>query len=308
MIHKSAQATRRYLQFISEECRDQPAKAVADKYGHSVTTVCEWDKQVLQNKLPPPDLNKLRILLVDEKAVRRRHNYVTVVMNGDTRELIFMKEGKKKETLLDFINRLSDKQKSRVQAVGMDRGGAYRAAVREGLPEADLVFDKFHIIQNMNRALDEIRRAEYMNAVKSKSPTARLIQGQRFNLFRLSENRSEAQSLRLQELLEANRNLSTAHLLCEQLRLLWDYQHKGYAERYLRDWVSWVEESELQPLIRFAKGLWRDRENILSYIRHEITTGPLEAFNGTIERVLRRACGMRDLEYLYLKIRQETVK
>jgi transposase len=296
------------MQFISEECQDQPANAVAEKYGHSVTTICEWDKHVLLNKLPPPNLDKLRILLVDEKAVRRRHHYVTVVMNGDTRELIFMKEGKKKETLLDFISRLSVRQKSRVQAVGMDRGGAYLAAVREGLPEADVVFDKFHLIQNMNRALDEIRRAEYMSAVKSKSPTARLIQGQRFNLFRLSENRSEAQSLRLQELLEANKNLSTAHLLCEQLRLLWDYRHKGYAERYLRDWVSWVEESELQPLIRFGKGLWRDRENILSYIRHEITTGPLEAFNGTIERVLRRACGMRDLEYLYLKIRQETVK
>lgn len=308
MIHKTAHATRRYMQFISEECQDQPANAVAEKYGHSVTTICEWDKHVLLNKLPPPNLDKLRILLVDEKAVRRRHHYVTVVMNGDTRELIFMKEGKKKETLLDFISRLSVRQKSRVQAVGMDRGGAYLAAVREGLPEADVVFDKFHLIQNMNRALDEIRRAEYMSAVKSKSPTARLIQGQRFNLFRLSENRSEAQSLRLQELLEANKNLSTAHLLCEQLRLLWDYRHKGYAERYLRDWVSWVEESELQPLIRFGKGLWRDRENILSYIRHEITTGPLEAFNGTIERVLRRACGMRDLEYLYLKIRQETVK
>jgi transposase len=296
------------MEFISEMCRDQAAQAIADKFSHSVTSICTWDKHILLNKLPPPNFDKLRILLVDEKAVRRRHNYVTVVMNGDTRELIFMKEGKKKETLLDFINRLSPKQKSNVQAVGMDRGGAYLAAVREGLPQAAVVFDKFHIIQNMNRALDEIRREEYRTAVKSKSPTARLIQGQRFNLFRLSDNRTEAQSLRLQELLEANLNLSTAHLLCEQLRLLWDYHHKGYAERYLRDWVAWVEESGLQPLIRFAKGLWRDRENILSYIRYEITTGPLEAFNGTIERVLRRACGMRDLEYLFLKIRQETIK
>jgi transposase len=296
------------MEFVSEMCQDQPAQAVADKFGHSVTSVCDWDKHVLLNKLPPPDLNKLRILLVDEKAVRKRHNYVTVVMNGDTRELIFMKEGKKKEALLAFINRLNPKQKARIQAVGMDRGGAYLAAVREGLPQAAVVFDKFHLIQNMNRALDEIRREEYRLAVKSKSPSARLIQGQRFNLFRLSDNRTEAQTLRLQELLEANQNLSTAHLLCEQLRLLWNYQHKGYAERYLRDWVFWVEESELQPLIRYAKGLWRDRENILSYIRYEITTGPLEAFNGTIERVLRRSCGMRDLEYLYLKIRQETVK
>lgn len=301
MIHKSAYATRRYIEFISEMCQDQPAKAVADKYGHSVTTVCEWDKQVLSRKLPPPNLDALRILLVDEKAVRRRHNYVTVVMNGDTRELIFLKEGKKKETLMEFINRLSAKQKSQVQAVGMDRGGAYLAAVQEGLPHAAIVFDKFHIIQNMNHAMDEIRREEYRNAIKSKSPTASLIQGQRFNLYRLEENRTEAQSLRLQELLDANQNLSMAHLLCEQLRLLWDYQHRGYAERYLTEWVSWVEESGLHPMIRFAKGIWRARENILSYIRYEITTGPLEAFNGTIERILRRSCGMRDLPALFIK-------
>jgi transposase len=296
------------MEFISEMCQDQPASAVAGKYGHSVSTVCEWDKHVLLNKMPPPKLDDLRILLVDEKSVRRRHNYVTVVMNGDTRELIFLKEGKKKETLLAFINRLNSAQKANVQAVGMDRGGAYLAAVREGLPQAFIVFDKFHIIQNMNRAIDEVRREEYQAAVKSKSPTASLIQGQRFNLFRLAENRTEAQSLRLQELLDANRNLSTAHLLSEQLRFLWEYRHRGYAERYLRDWIFWVEESGLHPMIRFAKGLWRSRENILSYIRYEITTGPLEAFNGTIERILRRSCGMRDLEYLYLKIRQETLK
>jgi transposase len=308
MIHPTAQATRRYMAFISAMCQDQPAQAVADKFGHSVTTVCDWDKRVLLNQLPPPDLNRIRVLLVDEKAVRRRHHYVTVAMNGDTRELIFMKEGKKKETLLEFINQLNTKQKARIQAVGMDRGGAYLAAVKEGLPQAAVVFDKFHLIQNLNRALDEIRRDEYQRALKSKSPTAHLIKGQRFNLYRLPENRTEAQSLRLQELLDANQNLSMAHLLSEQLRLLWDYQHRGYAERYLRDWVAWVEESDLQPMIRFARGLWRDREHILSYIRYGITTGPLEAFNGTIERILRRSCGMRDLDYLFLKIRQETVK
>lgn len=308
MIHPTAQVTRRYMEFISAECRDQPAKAVAEKYGHSVTSVCEWDKQVLKRKLPPPDLGKLRILLVDEKSVRRRHNYVTVVMDGDTRELIFMREGKKKETLLAFLNPLNKAQKAGVEAVAMDRGGAYKAAVGEALPKAAIVYDKFHIIQNLHRALDEVRRAEFVAATKRKSKTATLIQGQRYNLFRLPENRTAKQTLRLQELLDANQNLSTAHLLSEQLRFVWEYRHRGYAQRYLRDWVNWVEESGLEPLIRFARGLWRDREHILSYIRHGITTGPLEAFNGTIERILRRACGVRDLEYLYLKIRQESVK
>ena len=308
MIHQTAQVTRRYMEFISAECRDQPAKSVADKYGHSITSVCAWDKQVLKNKLPPPDLSKTRILLVDEKSVRRHHNYVTVVMDGDTRELVFMQEGKKKEALLCFFEKLSKIQKSRIKAVGMDRGGAYLAAVREALPKAAVVYDKFHIIQNLHRALDEVRRAEYQAAVKRKSKSAALIKEQRFNLYRLRENRSEKQTLRLQELLDANHNLSVAHLLSEQLRLLWEYRHRGYAERYLRDWNGWVEESGLQPLIRFARGLWRDREQILSYIRYNITTGPLEAFNGTIERILRRACGVRDLDYLFLKIRQESLK
>ena len=308
MIHPTAQATRRYMAFISSMCQDQPAQAVADKFGHSATTVCEWDKHVLQSTLPPPNLNRLRVLLVDEKTVRRRHRYVTVVMNGETRELLFMQEGKKKDTLLAFINRLKTRQKASIQAVGMDRAGAYLAAVREGLPHAAVVFDKFHIIQNLNRALNEVRCDEYQKALKSKSSVAHLIKGQRFNLYRLAENRTEAQSLRLRELLDANQNLSTAHLLAEQLRLLWEYQHRGYAERYLREWALWVEESQRVPMIRFARGLWRDREHILSYIRYGITTGPLEALNGSIERILRRACGMRDLEYLYLKIRQESVK
>jgi len=308
MVHSSAQATRRYMAFISAMCQDQPAQAVADKFGHSATTVCAWDKSVLQNQLPPPRLDGIRVLLVDEKAVRRRHNYVTVVMNGDTRELVYMKEGAKKETLMGFIDRLNSRQKAQIEAVAMDRGGAYLSAVREGLPKAVVVFDKFHIIQNMNRAMDDIRREEYRRALKSKSPTADLIKGQRFNLYRLPENRTENQSLRLQELLDSNHNLSMAHLLSEQLRLLWGYRHRGYAERYLRNWVSLAEESGLHPMIKFARGLWRDRENILSYIRHNITTGPLEAFNGTIERILRRSCGMRDIEYLFLKIRQETVK
>jgi transposase len=296
------------MEFISEMCQDQPAQAVADKFGHSATTVCDWDKNVLQRKLPSPNLDALRILLVDEKAVRRRHGYVTVVMNGDTHELLFMQEGKKKETLLAFINRLKSRQKACIKAVGMDRAGAYKAAVQEGLPKAAIVFDKFHIIQNLNCAMDEIRRDEYRKALKNKSPTASLIQGQRYNLYRLPENRNEAQELRLQELLDANRNLSVAHLLSEQLRLLWDYRHRGYAERYLRDWVAWVDESGLEPMRRFARSLWRDRESIISFALYGITTGPLEAFNGTIERILRRACGMRDIEYLFLKIRQETVK
>jgi len=304
LMDEQARVTRRYMEYVSRLCRKTPASEVAELLGHSPTTVCDWDKRVLQRKLPKPNLNRLRILLVDEKSVRRGHKYVTVVMNGDTHEVLFLEEGHKKETLMRFIDKLNTAQKSRIQAVGIDRGGAYLSAVREALPEAAVVFDKFHIIQNMNAAMDEIRRSEYKKALKEKSATASLIKGQRYNLFRLAENRTEAQSIRLQELLSANETLSTAHMLCEELRLLWGYRHWGYAERFLRNWVSLVEESGIDDLIRFARSIWRSKAEILNYIQYQVTTGPLESLNNIIEQILRRSCGMRDIEYLYLKVRQ----
>jgi transposase len=307
LMDEHAKVTRRYMEYVSRLCRKDPANDVAELLGHSPTSICEWDEQVLRRKLPKPNLNRLRVLLVDEKSVRKGHNYVTVVMNGDTREVLFLEEGRKRETLMRFFDRLTPAQKQRIQAVGIDRGGAYLSAVREALPEAAVVFDKFHLIQNMNAAMDEIRRSEYRKALKEKSATASLIKGQRYNLFRLAENRTEAQSIRLQELLAANATLSMAHMLCEELRLLWGYRHRGYAERFLKNWVSLVEESGIAELLRFAKGLWRSRVEVLNYISHQVTTGPLESLNNIIEQILRRSCGMRNIEYLYLKVRQASL-
>ena len=73
-------------------------------------------------------------------------------------------------------------------------------------------------------------------------------------------------------------------------------------------WISWANETKLHPLLKFAKGLNRDRNEILSFIRHRITSAKLEAFNATIARIIKRACGYRDLDYLFLKIRQEAVQ
>jgi transposase len=295
------------MEYASRLCRKSPVSEVAEILGHSDSSIREWDKGILENTLPAPDLNNLRVLLVDEKSVRKGHKYVTVVMDGDSREVIHMEEGAKKETLMGFYDRLKPAQKDNIEAVGLDRGGAYLSATREALPKADIVFDKFHLIQNLNAALDDVRRTEYREALRKGHPSAGLIKGQRYNLLRLPENRTKEQSLRLEELLKANAVLSKAHLLSEELRVLWTYGHRGDAEQFLANWVKMVEESDIWPLVRYARGLWRHREGILNYVRHNITSGPLEAMNGTIERVIRRGCGVRDIRYLYLKVRQESL-
>jgi len=115
-----------------------------------------YDKEVLQKDLPPPDLDDLRTLLIDEKAVRRGHNYVTIVLNGDTGELLYMAEGKKREVIDQFFAQLTVEQKNRVEAVGIDRSGAYQSSVEEHLPEAAIVYDRFHLMLNLNQAVDEV--------------------------------------------------------------------------------------------------------------------------------------------------------
>jgi transposase len=307
LIHPKTQATLRFMEYVADLCQDMPAQKVAQRLQLSPTTVCEWDKRILKNRLPAPDLDQLEVLLVDEKAVRKGHHYVTVVMNERNREVLHMSEGRKGESLMSFFEKLTKAQKRNVKAVGIDRGGAYLAAVKAALPQADIVFDKFHILANLNDAIDDIRREEYRHAVQRSPKMAKLLKGQRYNLFRLAENRTERQTLRLRELLEANAVLSSAHALAEQLRVLWTYWHRGYAERFLRNWVSMVEESGIVRLIRFARYLWRSREGVVNFVLHRITSGPLEALNGTIERILRRSCGMRDIDYLFLKVRQESL-
>jgi transposase len=163
-IDDHARATRRLMEFVSRLARFLPLSHIAEVVPVDDATAFRWDKAILPRTLPSPDLDNLRVHLIDEKAVRKHHGYVTLVMNGQTGELLHMAEGKKKASLQSFFDKLSDPQKERVVAVGMDRAGAYREVVRDELPHADIVYDKFHLIVNYHVVIDEVRRSEWRKA------------------------------------------------------------------------------------------------------------------------------------------------
>ncbi len=146
--------------------------------------------------LPAPRLDGIRALLIDEKSIGKGHHYLTVVLNADTGETLFLGEGKRKATLDRFLSSLTLKQRACIQCVGIDRvgidrSGSYKASVKEHLPDADIVYDKFHIIANYNEAnyneanyneanynevIDKIRRREWRQAEEEDKP---FIKGQR---------------------------------------------------------------------------------------------------------------------------------
>ena len=134
-----------------------------------------------------------------------------------------------------------------------------------------------------------------------------MIKGSRYNLLRNAENLRDENRVALSDLLDINENLNIAYILKEQFRLAWSYSYAGCARRFLERWVDQVRESGIEPLIGFANGVARDLEGIVSWCRHHLTNGPIEGFNSTVARVLFRARGIRSTDYLYLKLRQESL-
>ncbi len=303
-IDPHAKATRRLMHFVCRLARHMPLRHIPEIVAISERTAGRWDRKVLQTHLPKPDLDDLRILLIDEKAVRKRHGYVTLVMNGITGELLHLAEGKKKASLQSFFDRLSQEQKQRIVAVGMDRAGAYREVVKTELPDADIVFDKFHLIANYHAVIDEVRRSEWR---KASAEDKAVIKGQRYNLFRSPWRRTGKQTRDLMALLHINENLAKAYILKEALRKLWDYKYRKAAAKYLAKWCRWAAVSGVAALRTFGRSLLRAKEEVLNYCKHRITTGRLEGFNNVVSRIVHRACGMQDLDYLFLKLRQESL-
>jgi len=303
-IDAHARATRRLMEFVSRLARFLPLSHIREVVPVDDATAFRWDQAVLQKNLPPPKLDGLRVLLIDEKAVRSHHGYVTLVMNALTGELLYLAEGKKKESLQGFFDRLNPQQKATIEAVGMDRAGAYYEVVKEQVRQAAIVFDKFHLIANYHAVLDEVRREEWR---KAHGQYKDVIKGQRYNLFRNAENRTVEQTHSLMNLLHMNRNLAVCYVLKDAFKKLWDYQRLGPAARYFTKWVQYTMVSGVEALRTFGQKLVKCKDEILNFCKHSITTGPLEAFNNTVSRLIHRACGVRNLDYLFLKLRQESL-
>jgi transposase len=304
-IDDHARATRRLMEFVSRLARFLPLSRIQEVVPVDDATAFRWDKAILKDKLPPPAVDDLRVLLIDEKAVRKHHGYVTLVMNGITGELLYLAEGKKKESLQGFFDKLTNEQKASIVAVGMDRAGAYHEVVKEQLPKADIVFDKFHLIANYHAVIDEVRREEWRHA---KGEYKDVIKGQRYNLFRNASNRTSEQTQSLMNLLHMNRNLAVCYILKDYFRQLWDYKHLGPAAKYFTSFIQYTMVCGVEAVRDFGQRLIKAKDEILNFTKHHITTGPLEGFNNTISRIIHRACGVANLDYLFLKLRQESLE
>lgn len=212
-----------------------------------------------------------------------------------------MGQGRAEESLDKFFKRLCHSG-AKIRAVAMDMWLTYFNAVIHNIPEAKIIFDRFHIAKLMNQTLDEIRRALYHDEAFLNDRD--LVKGIRWLLLKNNKNLNDEKNERerLEQALQINKPLAQAYYLKEELGELWKQTTKQEADRFLQSWVEGVHTTTIQALIKFAKTLMAHRTGILNWFDYQISTGPLEGFNNKIKALKRRAYGYRDMEYFALKI------
>ncbi|CAG0933311.1 hypothetical protein PLCT1_02328 [Planctomycetaceae bacterium] len=312
-VAPGTRATRRFARLVSGLCRYMPIDAVARHTGLSWHSVKALDAACLAETVVPPRpelLAGIRYLGVDEVARAKGHDYLTLVYDLTPGEncgrILWVKEGRDAATLLQFLDALSRDCARGIEAVAIDMGLAYIAAVQKGLPSAAIVFDRFHVMQMFSKVIRDCRRAEFKAAKTLGDLTGQqTIKGSLWLLLSNRKTLKESDQTRLDQLLAQNQPLATLYALKEQLQRLW-HQPASAPDMAARldDWCSMAKAAKITGLARFVKTLQSHRTGICAYADHPITTARLEAGNVAIGMLRRRARGFRDTGYLKLKIYQ----
>jgi transposase len=296
--------TKRLGALVALSCQEiRSISAVAKEYGLHWSTVKEIHKAALKKELPEPRNTSPRVIGVDEFAVRRRHKYGTVVVDFADKSVPYVGKDRTKTSLSNYFRALGERKCRKIQAVAMDMWRPYEEAVRENCPEAQIVYDPFHIISAYGRdVVDKVRTQEVAKAAEEDK---KVIKGSRYLLLKnkSSLDPSRNEPAKLADLLQQNESINTVYVLKDDLKCLWGHKSKSKANSWFRDWYKRAKESGIALLDRFADKLKSHLPGILAYCDYPITTGIIEGINNKIKVIKRVSFGYRDMEYFFLRIR-----
>ena len=293
--------TKSFERYALELSRHMTIKDAAKHLGVSWDVVKEIQKRYLHQKFSKPKLKHLRQIAIDEISVGKGHRYVTIVLDLQSGAVVHVGEGKGGDSLTPFWKRLRASG-AKVEAVATDMSPAYIDAVTTHLPDATLVFDRFHVIKLYNEKLTVLRRDLHRQLTDTMQKNA--LKGVRWLLLKRSVNldASRREPERLKEALRLNEPLAIAYYLKDELNEVWEQDDEEAAQSLLMDWILYAESTGIRMLHQFAKTLRLHAAGILAYYDYPISTGPLEGTNNKIKTMKRQAYGFRDPVFFKLKI------
>ena len=285
-----------YACFLATWARLLPWKQVADLFHCSWGTVSSAVHYVVDYGLRHRDLSNLSVIGIDEISRKKGHHYLTNVYDLESGALIWSAPGRSKETLTDFFQLLGERKCHRLKGICCDMWRPYIDVVQQYAPQATIVFDKFHIVSHLMKAVDQVRRDEIREKGKSHKE---LVTHTRYIWLKNPWNLTDQQKGRLSVLEKLNLKINRAYLLKESFRQLWNYKTMGWAARFLKKWFWWATHSRLKPMRDFAWMLRRHEQGLLNYFKLRIDNGMVEGLNNKAKVVSHRAYGYRS-SHMYI--------
>jgi len=279
--------------------RQTDITSVTSILGMAWRTVGRIVRRVGEARLDPDRWTGLTRIGVDEFSERKRHHYLTVVLDHDTGKVVWASQGKTAETLCTFFDLIGQEQCEGIATVTIDMSAAYEKAIRERLPNATIIFDRFHVQQLSSDAVDEVRRSQH-RARQDAGATeeATVITGTRFALLKNPSNLTRDEGRKLRAVQDNNAQLFRAYLLHQTLASALDYLQPKRARRALDDWLSWACRSKLAPFVRVSRTIRSKKDGVLAYVRERLTNGIVEGTNNRLRMVARRAFGFHSPDAL----------
>lgn len=299
---ENALHTKRFARYIGKRCRGSSIKEVAEEQCLDWHTVKRLEMQYMREQLERSGKPRPQVIGIDEISVRKGHEYRIVVSDLEKHRPIWFGGADRSEASMDeFYQFLSEKQSRRLRLAVMDMWKPFRNSTVRNAPQAAVLFDKFHVMRHLGEALDKVRKAEY---ARLGGKDRRFIKGQKYTLLSRHENLSLEGKRSLKLLLAANKRLNTAYVLKEAFGQLWHYEREGWARRFFENWRSSLKWQRLKPFEKFAAMIDRHWDGIAAYCKPEnkVSLGFVEGLNNKIRVIQRRAYGLRDQEYLRLKV------
>lgn len=267
----------------------------------SWSTIGAIVRRVVRRKLPDNLLDGLRRIGIDELSYRKHHEYVTVVVDHDRQRVVWCGPGKSADTVRAFFDALGAERVAELELVSIDMSGAYISAVNDCAPNAQIVFDRFHVQRLVHEALDEVRRA-----------LVRELQGQdeadglkktRFALQKRPWNLAGAEVFKLADVARENQTLYRAYLIKEKLAAILDEVEPERARRAIHAWCNAAVRSRIAPFVRAARTVRKHIDGIVAYVTTGLTNARNEGLNGKVRVLTRRAFGFHDVWSLIALIR-----
>ena len=233
---------------------------------------------------------------VDEKAIAKRHRYMTLVCDLTSSTVDYIGEGRSEASLAEYFEALTAPQREAIEAISLDMWPAYIGACRRHVPGAGskLVFDRFHIMRHVLDAVDSVRKQEHKALLKAGDER---LSRSKYLWLTNPQNMTEQARTQFAQLQSAELKTARAWAIKEALRTLWEHPCEASARVFWKRWYFWATHSRLKPMIAAAKLLRRHLPNVMTYFTHRITNAVAEGMNSKIATIQKRACGFRNPEH-----------